>query len=1556
MAATTVTWTTFAKPRSLTAIADLAVCTQCDNILCFTDLKTLTVNYYKCETIQFGFSVKAMDGHNRFGFLAFAELMLRSSIHIIQYPQLTKFATFSSPNILSFVDIKFNDHDLLVALSDAPNYTICIWNFRTGQQIVEQDTMQQSLRHSLALSWEYTPQILQYSDHNKEVLIWEMCHLSGGTELHQIFRLQLPKEYCLTHLNFILCYGEDNNIYYVDNKGIVSLVHIANYYPKYRWSVPDEDINANELQYYSIFPHKQGLLVLSSAMCYYIRRKQIWQMDWKVNLLGETIYRLVSNMHGEIYAAGHLGNLYRLEESSENNYELNPLEHFHWETVDFVVLRGTKEEAIVQVGKRGDLRLIDLQKQRILSVFSLPGAKYISSHNTAPYIIISTKHSTLEFINYSNINSPILVHSLMSESGHRWEGVRWLENFAVIHDEFYVFYLFEIDFGNNKFDQLYKIEKLLAENRLYDYFLSEDNYIFMFIQSDIDGDQKESSCNELWIYEWGQHSVRIERNNYNLPHQYRGATKLAIYLRNAVQFAASRYKTVIIDILNFQTELKELSIVYSFATTHLASITGLSGARNIISWSLDATYLHLRVHPKAKKMYSCSHCVQTKVAEQPVVKTSECFTFKYLVFLYVHGGMKAMKIDASPTLHVYDNIFYPNPEQIIERSSTKYIYIQPTVHDVVITHTKEEIAERDSLIKRINELAKSVTTLIDYDMSLTGKKTGLFRKFCLNNWWLKDLTAEAEKLCEVERKSYMDAIRDQSRIRDWIYNLIMTSTTAISYRTRALFSGFSVENYGLRKQTQHNTYDLYRFHGMEPFEDEDGDKDGDELNTYERLEAPIKRRKYFIVQGSSVYEHVLSPDLALQDTDVVTAHQMHNQNVKIKKLLIDPLREEFNKKFDNVRKLKSDLIDSILQTNAVLTRNYANQNIMLHLLHMETFVPAELSVPVWEKDEIVKRIMEVDDSEIKAINRRAKKAEVVAKKRGRMLLWSVEFWVRALIVMMDGVLEKLWEEEIKKDIPMPEFMFKKQLAEYTLEDQKILRDYEEKVRLLNEDRKKYLRILGENEVKSKELKNTYIMKLNETITDMMITKLKYDFAIKEARLRNLNTKVIYNARLKCMKFLNKYRLDLEDIAYYIEKYERYAELWDSSITFLRGKQDNVIVKERTVERQFKNQFLNAVSPQLTTEMNRAYKKRPKLPPKLMNSVLICKQLSLYINAKPQIRSNFPIVKDVLEYLDALKAMDNYAAAPPNVEMKQWEQFTKLRRQKVEAEFRLRAINLQIADAQGVSTNFTKSVYNLRNKKSAVLFKVQDYQEHYLAAVQNQTLELRLTMGQVETSVLGHVTHLQNCILMHEDDINDINQSILKAGQMKLKAMQRVAYFRRQVIFKEWEHKVTSANIDYLKYMLGVIEKCKVSQEFLAILRRWEKVKAEKEHFQNTVGLIEKVCEDRTKAVRRQLSKLLTQITTVREQVEEMKRSNQRVNRQIDEVKVAVALSNTYRDFMIEQKRGREQNERMEKIKRHANLLDTVRKDYAKILELKTLLELQRLRTFPTLGPNLPGCP
>lgn len=139
------------------------------------------------------------------------------------------------------------------------------------------------------------------------------------------------------------------------------------------------------------------------------------------------------------------------------------------------------------------------------------------------------------------------------------------------------------------------------------------------------------------------------------------------------------------------------------------------------------------------------------------------------------------------------------------------------------------------------------------------------------------------------------------------------------------------------------------------------------------------------------------------------------------------------------------------------------------------------------------------------------------------MLWSVDFWTKALIVMMDGVLEKLWEEEIKKEIPLPEFMLKKEVAEYTLEDQKMLKDYEEKVRKLIEDRHKYLRILADNEKKSLDQKVQYIKRINEQVTSLMILKLKYDHAMKHVQLRNLSIKMTYLQRLKAKEDMRELR-------------------------------------------------------------------------------------------------------------------------------------------------------------------------------------------------------------------------------------------------------------------------------------------------------------------------------------------------------------------------------------------------------------------------------------------------
>lgn len=72
-----------------------------------------------------------------------------------------------------------------------------------------------------------------------------------------------------------------------------------------------------------------------------------------------------------------------------------------------------------------------------------------------------------------------------------------------------------------------------------------------------------------------------------------------------------------------------------------------------------------------------------------------------------------------------------------------------------------------------------------------------------------------------------------------------------------------------------------------------------------------------------------------------------------------PLREEFNKLFEQEKQYKEEIMNSILRTNASLTHIYNDMNIMLTLLGMKTFTPEQLSVPVLMNDEVLERIMTV---------------------------------------------------------------------------------------------------------------------------------------------------------------------------------------------------------------------------------------------------------------------------------------------------------------------------------------------------------------------------------------------------------------------------------------------------------------------------------------------------------------------------------------------------------------------------------------------------------------------
>ena len=66
--------------------------------------------------------------------------------------------------------------------------------------------------------------------------------------------------------------------------------------------------------------------------------------------------------------------------------------------------------------------------------------------------------------------------------------------------------------------------------------------------------------------------------------------------------------------------------------------------------------------------------------------------------------------------------------------------------------------------------------------------------------------------------------------------------------------------------------------------------------------------------------------------------------------------------------------------------------------------------------------------------------------------------VNVFRLFQGGVLEIKKEDELKKDVPIPSFMQAKGMDDWSEEEQKQHKEYERKVKELNEEREKYRKV------------------------------------------------------------------------------------------------------------------------------------------------------------------------------------------------------------------------------------------------------------------------------------------------------------------------------------------------------------------------------------------------------------------------------------------------------------------------------------------------------------------
>lgn len=99
---------------------------------------------------------------------------------------------------------------------------------------------------------------------------------------------------------------------------------------------------------------------------------------------------------------------------------------------------------------------------------------------------------------------------------------------------------------------------------------------------------------------------------------------------------------------------------------------------------------------------------------------------------------------------------------------------------------------------------------------------------------------------------------------------------------------------------------------------------------------------------------------------------------------------------------------------------------------------------------------------------------------------------------------------------------------------------------------------------------------------------------------------------------------------------------------------------------------------------------------------------------------------------------------------------------------------------------------------------------------------------------------------------------------------------------------------------------------------------------------------------------MKEIANLDKKIEDKKSETKKLDHEIQMVNVEVSEQNIMRDVDYELEEMKAAKERMAMIKERAKLVRHIQQQHSQLLQMSTLLELQRLKTYPTLTQTVGG--
>ncbi|NXX90280.1 CFA43 protein, partial [Centropus bengalensis] len=445
--------------------------------------------------------------------------------------------------------------------------------------------------------------------------------------------------------------------------------------------------------------------------------------------------------------------------------------------------------------------------------------------------------------------------------------------------------------------------------------------------------------------------------------------------------------------------------------------------------------------------------------------------------------------------------------------------------------------------------------------------------------------------------------------------------------------------------------------------------------------------------------------------------------------------------------------------------------------------------------------------------------------------------LRALDDMMGGVLEVKKEDILKMDIPPPPFISKPEHV-WNEEERKIFRQYETRVKELNEEKEEYRKTLEDELEKLRASIQQITQNFDETLCRLFERKVNSEM-------------VIYQEELKIVNLVYALMLDEEldtreaGLRNFLVKKEKEKVSNHSECCSL----EKCNIYSTKLESGFTKEFAG-VPANLLEELRQLYKERPRSP--------VTEMVSDTANPYGDCAGSAEDYKAALTLLGkSMDELDSPEHRPNELDQSIWKRFCLVRRKKMEFEELMKHKAQTLTEMQAFFRRRIDDNEKIKSELEDIFQELRWLWEEKVKFQWNLSVHFLLKQGQVELEGTG-IPDYSDAILINRSVIEELNCAIKAQGEKKIASMVECKDFSKGIFHLEWEHKKMRMQIEDLKQKAQDIATLPISKDrqlFLTMMNYDSYIAHRISVMEESLDVMDKVHKKNVKKRRRRVKEL-----------------------------------------------------------------------------------------------------